>query len=133
MATSTPDGHPVRDHVEDRRALLRARHDLAQLLLRRVAGEAERDADALEPVAVVVVEPERAAHVHVALEGRLDLLQPHAARGGDVDERRGQARGERVQQVLGGVRAGVGAEQDRRLAGVEHELSRRDVVLPPAA
>ena len=35
-----------------------------------------------------------------------------------------------MQQVLGGVGAGVGAEQDRRLAGVELELLGAGRVLP---
>ena len=76
---------------------------------------------------------ERAAHVHVAVERRLDLGQPHLARGGDVDDRRRQAGRERVQQVLGRVGAGVGAEQDRRLAGVELERLARGVVSSPPA
>ena len=80
------------------------------------------DTDLLEAVAVVVRQAERAAHVHVALERRLHLRQMHAAHGGDVDERGGQAGGQRVQQVLGRIRPGVGAKQDRRLAGVDHEL-----------
>ena len=62
------DGHAVGDHVVDGRALPRPLHDLAQLLLRRVARHAERHADALEPVARLVVHAERAAHVHVAGE-----------------------------------------------------------------
>ena len=122
VATSTVTGTPLRDHVEHGRALLGSFDDLAQLLLRRVAADAEADADLLEAVAVLVRQSERSLHVHVALERRLDLRQVHAAGGGDVDERRRQARGERVQQVLGRVGAGVAAEQDRRLAGVDHEL-----------
>ena len=115
------DGHAVGDHVEDGRARLGALDDLAQLLGRRVALDAEGHADALEAVARLVVDAQRAAHVHVALERRLDRREPHLARRGDVDDRRRQARGQRVQQVLGRVRAGVGAEQDRRLARVELE------------
>ena len=77
--------------------------------------------------------PRAAADVHVALERGLDLGQPHLARGGDVDERRGEAGGQRVQQVLGRVRAGVGAEQDRGLAGVDGELLDARAVLLPGA
>src|SRR5215207_2241865 len=115
------DGHAVGDHVVDGRALLGALDDLAQLLGGRVAGDAERDADALEAVARLIVDAERAAHVHVAGQRRLDRRELHLARRGDVDDRGCQARGQRVQQVLGGVWPGVGAEQDRRLARVELE------------
>ena len=62
------DGHAVGDHVVDGRALAGPLHDLAQLVLGRVARHAERHADALEPVARLVVDAERAAHVHVAGE-----------------------------------------------------------------
>ena len=93
----------------------------------------KRHADAREAVADLVGEAERAADVHVALERRLDLGQAHLARRRDVDERRRQARGQRVQQVLGRVRAGVGAEQDGRLAGVDRErLGARGVLLAGA-
>ena len=101
--------------------LLRVLDDRAQLLGRRVALDRERAADLGEAVAVGVVEAEAAAHVHVALEGRGDLGQADLAGRRAVDERRRQARGERVQQVLGRVRAGVGAEQHGGLAGVEQE------------
>ena len=56
------DGHAVGDHVVDGRALPGALHDLAELLLGRVAGHAERDADALEPVARLVRARTRRAH-----------------------------------------------------------------------
>jgi hypothetical protein len=48
-------------------------------------------------------------------------------RAADIDERGGQAGGERVQEVLGGVGAGIRAEQDGGLAGVDDErlLARR--------
>jgi hypothetical protein len=71
------DGHAVGDHVVNGGALLGSLHDLAELVLRRVAGHAERHADALEPVAGLVVDAERAAHVHVAGEGRLDGCELH--------------------------------------------------------
>ena len=65
------------------------------------------------------------AIVYVAAARRVDLgvdrLELHAARRGDVDDCGGQVGGERVQEVLGGRRAGVGAEQHRRRAGVELE------------
>ena len=83
--------------------------------------DAERHADALKPVAGLVVDAQRAANVHVAGEGRLDRVELDLARRGDVDDRRRQAGGQRVQQVLGRVGAGVGAEQDRRLARVDLE------------
>src|SRR5207249_7828799 len=115
-------GHAVGDHVVDGRALPRPVDNLAELLLRRVARHAERHADALEPVAGLVVHAEGAAHVHVAGEGRLDRPELHLARPGHVDDRRRQAGGERVQQVLGRVGAGVGSQQDRRLARVDVEV-----------
>ena len=115
------DGHAVGDHVVDGRARLGPLHDLAQLLLRCVAADAERHADALEAVAGLVVDAECAAHVHLAGDGRLDGRELHLARRRHVDDRRRQAGRERVQQVLGRVRAGVGAEQDRGLTGVELE------------
>ena len=52
VTTPTSTGTPLRDHVEDRRARLGALDDLAQLLGRGVALDAEADADALEAVAV---------------------------------------------------------------------------------
>src|SRR5215218_22284 len=123
------DGNTVRDHVEHGRTLRGTLDDLAQLLLGRVAREAEGDADSLEAVAVVVRQPERALHVHVALERRLDLGQVHSARGGDVHQRRRQAGGQRVQQVLRGIGAGIRADQDRGLARVDDELLRSRRVL----
>ena len=92
----------------------------------------KRHPDALEPVAHLVGDPEAAAHVHVALERRLDLGQAHLARRCDVDQRRGQARREGVQQGLGRVGAGVDAEQDGRLAGVEGERLRARLSSCPA-
>src|SRR4051812_26139742 len=77
------DRHAVGDHVEHRGARAGARDDLTQLLRRRVALDAERDADVLEAVADLVGDAEAAADVHVALERRLDARQPHAARRGD--------------------------------------------------
>src|SRR5215217_7590878 len=59
--------HAVRDDVVHGGALRRASDDLAQLLLRGVALDLEAHADAAEAVADLVGEPERAAHVHVAL------------------------------------------------------------------
>src|SRR5206468_11126732 len=70
------DRDAVRDHVEDSRALLCSVDQVAQLLLRRVARDPERDVDLLEPVAEVVGETERSLDVHLALERRLDLGQP---------------------------------------------------------
>src|SRR5919202_2357125 len=125
------DGHAVGDHVVDGRARLGPLDDLAQLLLRRVAGHPERDADLLEAVARLVVDAERAAHVHVTGQRRLDRGQLHLPSGGDVDDRRRQAGRKRVQQVLGGVGAGVGAEQDRRLARVELPALAAAGVLAP--
>jgi hypothetical protein len=55
------------------------------------------------------------------LDGCRSRRELDLARRGDVDDRGRQAGGERVQQVLGRVGAGVGAEQDRRLARVDHE------------
>jgi hypothetical protein len=93
----------------------------------------EADPDGLVAVPHLVGEPEGAAEVDVALDRGLDLGQPHAPCGRDVDQRGRQARGERVQDLLGRVRAGVGAEQDRRLAGVQHERLGARGVLPAAA
>ena len=128
------DRHAVRDHVEDGGA--------APARARRSRAASPRGASPLilkftrmreKPLRTSSERPRRAADVHVALERRLDLGQPHLARGGDVHERRRQAGGERVQQVLGRVRAGVGAEQDRGLAGVDGErLGARAVLLPGA-
>ena len=89
---------------------------------RRVALHAEGHADPLEAVAIVVVQAERALYVHVTLEGRLHLGETDAAGCGDVHEGRRQAAGQRVEEILGRIGAGVGAEQDRRLARVELEL-----------
>jgi hypothetical protein len=122
VLTSRAIGTPFRDHVVDGRALPGSLHDLAERLLRRVAAHPERHADALEPVARLVVNAESAAYVHVAREGGFDGAELHLARRGDIDDRGRQAGGERVQQVLGRVWAGVPAEQDRRLARVEPEL-----------
>jgi len=74
--------------------------------------------------------PSAPPHVHVAGQGRLDGAQRNLARRGHVDDRRGQARGERVQQVLGGIGARVGAEEDRGLARVELERLDARAVLP---
>ena len=127
------DRHAVADDVEDDGARLGALDDLAQLLRRGVALDLEAHLDAREAVAHLVGETERAADVHVALEGRLDLGQAHLARRRHVDERRCQARGQRVQQGLGRVGAGVDAEQDGRLAGIDGEgLGARGVLLPGA-
>src|SRR4029078_4309742 len=68
-------------------------------------------------------------YVDVALEGRGDLGQADLAGGRAVDERRRQARRERVQQVLGRVGAGRGAQQRGGFAGVEPEgLGARGVL-----
>src|SRR3954447_26957486 len=80
------DGDAVGDHVVDRRSRLRARDDFAQLLVGRVALDGEAHADVGEAVAVVVVDAETAADVHLALESRFDLGQAHAAGGRDVDQ-----------------------------------------------
>src|SRR3954451_9794842 len=70
-----------------------------------------------------------ALHVQVTLEGRLDGGQAYATGGGRVHQRGGDAGGEGVQQVLGRVRAGVGAQQNRGLTGVEDEgLGARGVL-----
>src|SRR5947209_19068543 len=66
------DGHAVGDHVVDGGALLSALHDLAELLLRRVTGNPERDADALKPVTGLVVPAKRSARVLAAADGSLD-------------------------------------------------------------
>src|SRR5690348_603336 len=58
--------HAVGDHVVDGRARLGPLDDLAELLRRRVAADPERDPDLLEAVAGLVVDAERAAHVHFA-------------------------------------------------------------------
>ena len=115
------DGDAVGDHVVDGRALLGALHDLAELLLGRVAADPEGHADVLEPVAGLVVDAECTAHVHVAGERRLNRRELHLARRGYVHDRGGQTCRERVQQVLRRVRAGVGAEQNGRLARVDLE------------
>ena len=107
--------------------------DRLQDLVGRVALDGEGGLDLREAVAVAVVDAEAAAHVHLALEGRLDLGQAHLAGGGAVDEGRRQAGGERVQEVLGRVRAGVGAEQDGGLARVEQELLGAGGVLAAGA
>src|SRR6266545_809969 len=118
------DGDAVRHHVEHGRALVRARDDLAQLLVGRVALDAEGDANLLEAVAVVVREPEGSLYVHVALERRLDLGQVHAPGGGDVDERGGEAGGERMQQVLRRVGPGV---LPSRIAGSPASITKSAV------
>src|SRR5262249_36948844 len=111
----------VRDHVEDGRALLRSIDELAQLLRGRVARDPKGDADALEPVAVLVREPERPLDVHVALERGLDLGEMDTASGGHVHERRRQTRGQRMQEELGRIRSRVGAQEDCGLARIDHE------------
>ena len=115
------DGDGVGDDVVDDRARLGPLDDLLELLARGVALDRERDADALEPVAVGGVDPGRAAGVEDALERRADLRQRDLAGGRDVDDGQRQAAGERVQQVLRRVGRLVVAEQDRRLAGVDLE------------
>ena len=111
------------DDVEHRRTLLRALHQLAQLRLGRITLDLERDADPLEAVAHVVRQAERAAHVHVAFEAGLHSRQAHATRRGHVHQRRRQAGRERVEQRLGRIGAGVGAQQNRRLARVDGEFA----------
>jgi len=73
------------------------------------------------------------AQVDVALEGRLDLRELHAPGGRAVDDRGGQAGGERVQEVLRRVRPGVGPEQHRRLARVDEERLAAGRVLAAGA
>src|SRR4029079_4122644 len=95
----------------------------------RLAADLEGDADVLEAVADLAVDAESAAGGHSALGLRVDLVQDDLAGGRDVDDGGRQAGGERVQEVLGGVRALVGAEQDGRLAGVDLERGgARDVL-----
>ena len=69
----------------------------------------------------LVVDAERAAHVHVAAQRRLDRRELDLARGRHVHERRRKAGRQRVQQALSRVQARVRAEQDRRLARIQLE------------
>src|SRR4051812_12755461 len=66
------DGDAVGDHVVDDRAGLGALDDLLELLRGGIALDRERDVDAIEPVAVRVVEPGRAAGVEDAGQRRAD-------------------------------------------------------------
>src|SRR5512138_2074055 len=58
--------------------------DGAQLLVGRVALDAEADSHRLVAVAHLVGDPQDPAQVDVTLERRLDLVQGHAARRSDV-------------------------------------------------
>ena len=98
---------------------------LTQLLGRGVALHVEGHADGLVAVADLRVEPEDAVEVDVALDGGRHLGELDAAGGGDVRQPRGQAPGERVEQVLDRGGAEVGADEDR---GVVHVVGE-DVVV----
>src|SRR5918995_1706406 len=80
------DGDAVGDDVEHRRAGPGLLDEGLQLLGGGVALHVEGDPDRLEAVAHVGVEAEDAVEVDVALDGRGDLGQLDAARGGDVPE-----------------------------------------------
>src|SRR5512132_67538 len=123
------DGDAVGDHVVDDRARLGALDDLLELLGTGIAPDREGDVDALEPVAVRVVDPDRAAGVEDAGQRRADLVQLDLAGRGDVDDRQRQAARQRVEQVLRRVRRLVVTEQHGRLARVDDErLAARDVL-----
>ena len=104
--------------------------DLPQLLRRRVALDPEGHADALEAVAVLVGQA----------EAPRTSMSPSTVDSTAVRARRGRRRRRRARSSgtpraraagLGGVRRPVVADQDGRLAGVEHErLLARGVLLP---
>ena len=80
----------------------------------------KRDPDLLVAVADAAVgEAEDAEEVDVALDGGADLGELDAAGGGDVRDACGQAGGDGVQQVLHRGRRVVGADEDRRVVGVD--------------
>src|SRR4051794_8594412 len=114
-------GHAVEHAVEHDGALPCTADELLEHRRRRVTADVEADVDGREAVAHLVVEAEAALHVEVAVDGRGHLGERHPASGGDVDQARRQAGGERRQQDLGRVRPGVGAAEDRRLPGVDDE------------
>lgn len=127
------DGGPVRDDVEDKGACLGPVDNLTKLLVGRVAADLEACPDALEPVADSVVQSERSLDICIALKRRFDGRELDLPGGGDVDNRRGQARREGVEQVLSRIRAFVFAKQDARLASIEApSRSARTVFLPAA-
>src|SRR5215218_9623214 len=115
------DGDPVGDHVVHDGACLGALDDLLELLGRRVAADRERHVDAVEPVAIGVVDPRGAAGVEHAGQRRAHLVQVDLASRGDVDDSQGQAARERVEEVLRRIRRLVVAEQHGRLGGVDDE------------
>ena len=92
-------------------------------ILRSVSSSASplmwSDLDLLVPVAHRAVrKAQDAKQVDVALDGRGDLGQLHAAGGGDVGDPGGQAGGERGQQHLGRRGGVVLAYQHLRVVGV---------------
>ena len=106
MATGTPlvSTSKTAERLRDCSTTLRE-------LLGVVAAEHEADADLLVAVADLVRQPEDAEQVDVALDGRLDRVEVHAAGRGDVGDAGGEAGGE----------------------GVEQELDRRRGVVPPTS
>jgi hypothetical protein len=111
------DGDGVADDVADGR-VAREAGELGELLVVEVAAGLEGDSDALVAGTDILVEAEEAVEIQVAVDRALQAVERDPAGGGVVDDRAGQARGEGVEQVFGGVGGLIVAEQDGRLAGV---------------
>jgi DNA-binding SARP family transcriptional activator len=126
------EGNGVGDDVADGRVGHEA-GELGELIVVEVAGDLERHSDLLVAGADGLVEAEEAVQVHVALDGAFQAVEHDPARGGVVDDRARQARGERVEQVLGRVGGPVIAEQHRGLVGVEDERLDAAGVRSPGA
>ena len=123
------DGDAVRDHVEDGRALLCARDDLPQLLLRRV--DLRRGRRRGSARSRCGTRPR--GRVRPARPCRLRASTPPRSGGRRGRRRRRRARWSgRRRARAAGTRPGsarVAAEQDCRLAGIDHELVSAGSVL----
>src|SRR5688572_28119240 len=88
------DGNAVGEHVKDRGAGSRLRHDLLELARRRIALDLEGDVDLLVAVAHVGRQAEQAREIDLAFDGRCNAGELHATRSGDIADAGGEARGE---------------------------------------
>src|SRR4051794_24927430 len=118
------DGCGVGERVVDRGAAPGLLDETTQRLLVRVALDVEGDPDLLVPVADRAVgQAEDPEQIHVALDGRADLGQFHPPGRCDVGDARGEAGGDRVQQVLDRCGSVIGTHEDDRVVELEDAVA----------